>query len=393
LKISLEVIKPGGYGLFILPHKFLLSKSDSGIRKLIAQTAWIRCLVDLSSIPIFGDVDSYVVLLIFQKRFNLEPAPLATVAQCKELVGRALQDIIAGHQRETKFYNVFNVTQEVFKAEEWVLLPPSVANIQHKLEALPTISDFMQIRVGVQTGNNKVFIMPEWNIPKGEEDIFVPFLSDREMESFVTPTRIDKYLFYPYMEGKRIEEDELKNNYPKTWKYLLQHKAQLESRAAVRKNQILWWELERPRMEYLMQPKIISPHLAIMPRFSLDNEGKFAVVRSPVIYPKEREVENDLLRYFTAILNSSICYRYISENSHKYGRGYSMLEPKSLLKTPVPDPTKISTSTMQNLLLLIDRRILASGYEAIELEVEINRTVADLYGLTDEECSVYGVSI
>ena len=53
LKISLEVLKPGGYGLFVLPHKFLLSKSDSGIRNLIAQTSWIRCLVDLSSMPVF----------------------------------------------------------------------------------------------------------------------------------------------------------------------------------------------------------------------------------------------------------------------------------------------------------------------------------------------------
>ncbi|MBE9152044.1 N-6 DNA methylase [Coleofasciculus sp. LEGE 07092] len=393
LKISLEVLKPGGYGLFVLPHKFLLSKSDSGIRNLIAQTSWIRCLVDLSSMPVFGDVDSYVILLIFQKRFNIEPAPLATVAQCQELVGRALQDIIEGRHVETKFYNVFNVTQEVFEADNWILLPPSIANIQRKLEALPVIGDFMRIQVGLQTGNNKVFIISEYDVPKGEEDIFVSFLSDREMESYTPPTRVDKYIFYPYIEGQRLEEDELKVKYPKTWNYLLKHKVKLESRAAVNKNQILWWELERPRIDYLMQPKIVSPHLAIMPRFALDSEGKFAVVRSPVIYPKDRNVESDLLRYFIAVLNSSICYRYISEHSHKYGSGYAMLEPRTLLKTPVPDPTKIATSEMYNLLLLVDKRLLASGSEAIKLEIEINRFVANLYGLSDSELSSYGVSI
>jgi hypothetical protein len=108
---------------------------------------------------------------------------------------------------------------------------------------------------------------------------------------------------------------------------------------------------------------------------------------------ENRNVESDLLRYFIAVLNSSICYRYISEHSHKYGSGYSMLEPRTLLKTPVPDPTKIATSEMYNLLLLVDKRLLASGREAIKLEIEINRFVANLYGLSDSELASYGVSI
>lgn len=392
LKIAIDALKPGGYGLFVLPHKFLLAKSDAGIRKLISQTAWIRCLVDLSSIPVFGNVDTYIILLIFQKRFKLDPPPLATVAQCQELLGRALQDVVEGRQAETKFYNIYNVNQAVFESDEWIIQPPSLASIQRKLEALPTIGEFMNIRVGLQTGNNKVFIVPRRQIPKGEESIFIPFLSDREMESYTVPDEVESYLFYPYVEGKRLDENEFRKSYPKTWEYLSSHKEKLQTRAAVRKNQILWWELERPRSEYLLQPKIVSPHLAIMPRFSIDNEGKFSVVRSPILYPKERNVENDLLRYFAAVLNSSICYRYIAEHSHRYGSGYSMLEPKSLLKTPVPDPTKVAPSVMNSLLLLVDKRLLDSGLELLRIENEIDELVADLYGFTEQERSRYGVS-
>ena len=392
LKIALDALKPGGYGLFVLPHKFLLAKSDARIRKLISQTAWIRCLVDLSSISVFGDVDTYVILLIFQKRFNLDPPPLATVAQCQELLGRALQDIVEGHQVETKFYNVYNVNQSVFEADEWVIQPPSLTSIQNKLEALPTIGEFMHIRVGVQTGRNKVFLVPKSEVPKGEEEIFIPFLADREMESYTVSEEVRSYLFYPYVEGRRLDESSLNSRYPKTWDYLSQHKSKLETRASVRKNQILWWELERPRFEYMQQPKIISPHLAIMPRFSIDSEGQFAVIRAPVIFPKERNVEGDLLRYFTAILNSSTCYRYIVEHSHRYGSGYSMLEPKSLLKTPVPDPTKVSPSVMKTLLLLVEKRLVSTGSEAINIEAELNDVVANLYGFNERESSVYGGS-
>jgi hypothetical protein len=250
----------------------------------------------------------------------------------------------------------------------------------------------MNIRVGLQTGNNKIFIVPRRQIPKGEEAIFIQFLSDREMESYTTPNEVESYLFYPYIEGKRLDENEFRKSYPKTWEYLLSHQVKLQTRAAVKKNQILWWELERPRSQYLLLPKIVSPHLAIMPRFSIDNEGRFAVVRSPIIYPKERNVENDLLRYFSAVLNSSICYRYIAEHSHKYGSGYSMLEPKSLLKTPVPDPTQVYPSTMYSLLLLVDKRLIASGSEIIDIETEINAIVAGLYGFDEHECLVYGAT-
>ena len=399
LKIALELLKPGGYGLFVLPHKFLLSKSDAKIRKLITQKAWIRCLVDLSSVPVFGNVNTYVILLVFQKRLNIQTEPVATIAHCQELVGRALQDVVEGKQVETQFYNVFNVSQDAFNSDDWLLQPPSITRIQNKLESLPKISDFMRIGVGVQTGNNKVFIIPKSLVPKGEMNIFIPYLSDREMKSYNTTNQVEKYLFYPYIENKLLEENEIRAKYPKTWKYLLKYKNELESRAALKNNE-LWWQLDRPRLEFIRLPKIISPHLSIVPRFCLDTEGKFAVVRSPVIYPKERRVEsdllerpveNELLRYFVAILNSSVCYRYVSEHSHKYGSGYSMLEPKTLLKTPVPDPTKISSSEMSQLLRLVDKRLLSSGNEAIQLEIEIDQAVSKLYGFTNEECSIYGV--
>jgi hypothetical protein len=258
-----------------------------------------------------------------------------------------------------------------------LIKPPSIARIQQKLETLPKLSEFMNIRVGVQTGNNKVFIVSKSHIPKGEEAIFIPYLSDREMEVYTTPQKVSQYLFYPYFEEKLLEEDEIRNKYPKTWKYLLLHQEMLESRYAVKKENKSWWQLDSPRCDYLLRPKIISPHLSI--------------IRSPIIYPKDRQLESDLLRYFVAILNSSICYRYISEHSHKYGSGYSMLEPKTLLKTPVPDPTKVSSFDMSQLLRLVDQRFLASGKEAIQLEIEIDKAVSKLYGFTEEDCSIYGV--
>jgi type I restriction-modification system DNA methylase subunit len=52
LEHSIEQLRPGGFGLFVLPHSFLLAKSAQGIRQWILQRCWIQCLADLSAIRV-----------------------------------------------------------------------------------------------------------------------------------------------------------------------------------------------------------------------------------------------------------------------------------------------------------------------------------------------------
>jgi hypothetical protein len=419
LKIALEVLKPGGYGLFVLPHNFLLGNNAWGIRKLIAETCWIRCLADLSAVRVFEDTGVYVVLLIIQKRLEVELAPKATIVKCQELVGQALQHAIEGHQIETRFFSVFDVEQGAFEADEWLILPHAELTIKRKLEALPKLGDFLEIHKGLITGRDKVFIIPQEIYSKVEKKLFVPFLPDKEITPYSVPEKTGRFVFYPYIKGRKIEEDVLKEKYPKTWRYLLEHKDDLEDRPPVRRGQLLWWQPERPRTpEQIMRPKIVSPHLVIVPRFSLDREGNYAITQAPLMYPKavitddedllefdgeeleaesedetvEAGAEDDLLRFFVAVLNSSICYRYIYEQSHKYGGGYAKLEPRTLAKTPVPDPNNVPPTTMRQLLTLVDKRLIASGSDIITIETEIDQLVTELYGLTPEERIAIGIS-
>src|SRR5690606_14032830 len=68
VKVGLELLKPGGYGLYVLPHSFLMSKSAGLIREELSKTCWIKCVADLSAIPVFENTGIYVILLIFQKK-------------------------------------------------------------------------------------------------------------------------------------------------------------------------------------------------------------------------------------------------------------------------------------------------------------------------------------
>ncbi len=391
LKLALELIKPGGYALFVLPHSFLLADSAKEIRRRLANESWIHCLADLSAIRVFENLGTYIILLVFQKKPSYAlPAPPATIIKCQDYVGHALEDSLDGRMTKTPYYSVYEVEQEEFNRDYWVILPPSETGIRDRIETLPRLEKFVEIREGLITGADDIFIINDLEIPKGEGDIYASFLPDRQMERYNLPKKTGKSVLYPILNNRKLTADEIRDRFPRTWEYLNHHKGKLQNRKPVQRGQLKWWELVRPRSpERIFRPKIVSPHLVLIPRFSLDLSGKYAISRTCYIYPKETVVEKDLLLFLVAILNSPICHWYVSTHSHKYGRSYTMLEPKTLKTVPVPDLANVSSSSVERLVSLVKTRLRDSA--ATYLESEIDNIVVELYGLTHEEQQSMGI--
>lgn len=382
LRMGLEMLRPGGFGCFVLPHSFLLGSSARKMRSMLADKGWIRCLADLSAIRVFQESQVYVILLIFQKKpAAWATAPPAVIVKCQDFVGRALEDAVVDRRVENKGYSIYDVDQDTFSREDWLVLPPAEARIRRRMERLPQIDEFLWVREGANSGADNVFIISAAQLPQVEEALFVPLLTDREMRSYVVPESTEKYIFYPYVGSHKVDEDQLRAEFPKTWRYLSSHRPELRGTGAR-----AWWEPERPRRpENLLRPKIVTPHLSLVPRFGLDIEGRLAVSRSPFLYPRDVGREDELLRFFLAILNSTACYWHIAAHSHTYAKGYAMLEPRTLKSVPVPDPKDVAPGTRRKLLQLVDARLVSGGMSALTIERDIDRLVAELYGLSDEE--------
>ncbi|NIJ53830.1 Eco57I restriction-modification methylase domain-containing protein [Dyadobacter arcticus] len=392
LKISIDLLKPGGYGLFVLPHSFLASSSGVKLRQFISETCSIKCLVDLSAIEVFENTGIYVILLIIQKDSKQHfLSQYTTVVKCRDFVGKALVSAINEREEETDFYSVYNVDREHFHSKQWFILPSSEIKIQQKLKKFPELKEFVEITQGFVTGNDEVFLFAKAEIPSGEEAIFVPYLRDKEISSFNFDKETSIYLFYPFLGNKKIEESEMSELFPQTWGYLNKHKEKLSSNKSLRGG--TWWKPLWPRSpEKMMRSKIVTPHLTITPKFAIDLEGKFAVSHSPFLIPKSKNVSGeDLLLYLVGILNSAPCYWYISNHSHKYNHGYNRLEVSTLKSTPIPDPSLVPSSLMNKLLNLVKERSQTSTFQGRELERKINSIVAELYGLNQEDQSVLGI--
>ena len=387
LKLALEILKPDGYGLFVLPHSFLVNKSASQIRKLIFDLANISFIADLSAIHVFGDINSYIILLIFQKK-SLAPKTYDNPIKlrCKNSVGQALEDTLNNIQTSSENYSIYQGQEIDFGKNEWFVLPPAEYIIEQKFQNFPAIDKFLKVNSGVITGADTIFIINRLAIPKGEENIYKQFLSDRKITSYKIYEDIEDYIFYPFENGFHLSAEDIEKKYPKTWKYLLSHKEQLESRKSLPKE---WWMLRSTsHPDNILIPKIVNHELTITPKFSFDNEGDFIVSHSSYLSLKSNDYDLELLYYFLGILNSTPCYWYISTHSNKYGSGYNKIQPKTLKNTPIPDPFKIDKKDLLILIKLVKERFNQNEESILQIEKEIDLLVCSLYGLTNEESQI-----
>ena len=386
LKLSIEILKPDGYGLFVLPHSFLVNKGVSKIRDFLYEKTNIRFIGDLSSIPVFGDVSTYIILIIFQKKGpqskNAQPLKL----RCKNQVGKALEDVLNELQVTNDNYSIYYADNDDFSKVEWSILPSTEYLIEKKFQQFSPIDSFLDISSGIITGADNVFIIKQSNIPKGEEQVYKPYLSDKVMTPYAINENQTDYIFYPFINSSLLTQSEIESNFPRTWEYLLHNKKQLESRKSLPKE---WWMLRSPSTpDKILVPKIINPELSITPKFSIDNDGKYVVSHSSIIRLKKNNYDVELLYFFLGILNSTPCYWYISNHSNKYNSGYNKIQPKTLKNTPTPDPFEIEKNELIKFIKLVKERINAKGEKIIFLEKEIDIMACRFYKLTDEESNI-----
>jgi hypothetical protein len=390
LKVGLAMVKPGGFALYVLPHSFLIADNAARLRQTIAGDFWIRVLVDLSEIPVFGKLGAYVVLLVLERKTAyLFERPSAKVVICRDSIRHALQAALEGRNVKTDLYQVFDADQSEFERTRWNIYPPSHSDLLNRLARFPTIDTFLVVRKGSVTGADDVFVAQRGAF-SAERKVWLPLLTDREMLRYNVPTSTESEMFYPFIDGKKIDEKTLRDRFPETWKHLKRFEKKLELRGSVNKGSLAWWMPERPRPpQELLRPKIVSPQLVVLPKFSLDAEGKFAIRQAPLLYPREQGDDLKLLSYFLGVLNSSVGYWQVSNLSHKFSRGYSKLEPTTLQGIRVPDPKSLPAATLKRLLSLVQDRLQKP--KADDLDLQIDMLVAEIYGITDADRAELGI--
>jgi anti-anti-sigma regulatory factor len=385
VRLCLELSQPRGIVCLVLPQTFMSAANASTLREKISSDFDVRCLIDLSAVPVFESVGAYTILLVLQRRIVVPglDRPPAQIAQVTESVGAALQACLDGLEIKNKFFSVFPAAQSIFRSKAWVLVSPEQIRIDERLSKLPKLSTFMTVAQGFLTGADKVFIRPRGVVPSGEESIYIDYLPDRQIGRYSVPKRTSEVVFFPFEGDRQLVEEEIVDRYPKTWAYLCSHKGALEARKSVTRSGVPWWKPVRSRSpSTLLKPKIVCPHLMLTPRFAINPNGNLAVSHSPFVISKDEGEEQTLIRLFCAVLNSTICNWYIRTYAPKYGRGYNRLEVTLLNAVPVPDLANIDSRTLSSIVEMVDQ---ISKKPDEKLDDALDDLVCGLYGFTATE--------
>ncbi|MFZ1361135.1 MAG: TaqI-like C-terminal specificity domain-containing protein, partial [Candidatus Saccharimonadales bacterium] len=227
--------------------------------------------------------------------------------------------------------------------------------------------DITKSKVGVKTTADKVFIKKDWE--NEEPELAVPLITHHIAARYKAgkPTR---KILYPYDMGnnKKVPLDISK--YPKTEKYLEQHREQLEGRKYVIEAGRKWYEIWVPhKPSEWKYPKIVFRDISERPTFWADFSGD--IVNGDCYWMSFKDKDEDYLWLTLAVANSSFIEKYYDYKfNNKLYSGRRRFITQYVSRFPLPNPTSDISKRIIKLSKSIYETNSTEEKEAQEVEVD-----------------------
>ena len=209
------------------------------------------------------------------------------------------------------------------------------------------LGNFFDVKRGIATGDNHFFIIDrqtakEFDIPS---DFLRPVLpSPRYVDddiinsTFLREKKMEREL---YLFSCRVSKSVLKNNYPGVYAYVEQGERREVNKGYICRQRTPWYSCEDRKPAPIIVPYmgrgVKSKRLF---RFILNLSDAITTNVYLLLYPKKEYArylkDPKVLNDVWLALNSTPCGALVS-HGREYGGGLHKLEPKELLKVPVPE--------------------------------------------------------
>ncbi len=372
---SLNLIKENGYLSFILPNYWLHNKYSDLLREFILQYQILEIL-DLGELNIFRDEGKWLnvsTCILTSKKIENKEKILVIKNVPRNFFSKKIQE------KSLKKYS-FYIPQEQLGKSRWLLSPYlQEINRINKNEKLIQLGDVAKVIQGVSPGLKSVFVLSQQDIVKNqiEEEVVVPFVTNKDIKSWIIQAQTEKYAILP----SRIENLE---DYPKTQKYLLNKKKELETGPdrikLINSDKIRWFDYSVYRnLKHFetVKIKLMTPYRGSLPRFGLDNKGYFGATDIYGIIPKDK---NDIYPLL-GILNSQIINFWYREAGKMKGKLMEFFSDP-LKKIPIPKrgKRKILTPYVKEIIQLVSET--QNNKNIIEIKMlDLNKTISKMYDI------------
>ncbi|MCX6907940.1 MAG: Eco57I restriction-modification methylase domain-containing protein, partial [Verrucomicrobia bacterium] len=391
---SFGLLKQGGRLGKIVPNKFFKTDYGEGLRGVLTQEKAVSEIVDFGAEQVF-EATTYTCLLFLCKQANSAFRYAQAEARPQAL------EAINFHER---MCNQLSSKPWSFESGDVAILLEKLTKNSKRLLDLPA-----DMSRGSSTGDDEVFVIESSN-KEIESDILREPIFATDYGRYTFKSCGKWRVVFPYVcEKDKVRlyaEDELENKFPKAFAYLRSHQVALKERKQFKE----WFGFSAPRnLELHDQAQIIVPLLA--------NRGCFALV------PKERKgtlcpmasggftiaLRADCsldAKYVLALLNSKLLFWKLEQLSNIFRGGWITCTKQYFGELPIRAINFSSSADkaahdglvvqVEVMLALQAQKTAARTPESVKAlerqiaatDVEIDRQVYALYGLTEDEIKI-----
>lgn len=319
---SVSLLKERGRLAFIVPDKFLMSRSAAPLRAFLKKQGSVRSIARFDSAKVFVRAATVPCVFVFGRA---EIQPDFQSLECEYRNGVEPGRIVI--TREERL-SPSRLEGDVWRTKEDTLerVATKVLGVNPRLDSVAA-----RISAGVATGRDGIFVV-DGNVAKEiEPELLRPALRGRDIGRFsVNDPQL--WLLLPYLQrdGKPYLAD--LNAFPRAKRYLSRHRTELEKRHCVRAWEKAWFDLHDPIWgDVSGTPKVLVPDVADSPRFAFD-PGKFCPLHSAYYIVPER-IDG---QYLAALLNSEPIEFLLRLRSPVVKDGFNRYRRQFLMDLPVP---------------------------------------------------------
>lgn len=243
--------------------------------------------------------------------------------------------------------------------------------------------DVFNVRVGIKTTADKVFISNDWerldDSIRPEDELLKSLVSSGTSNKWnLTDLNNTKILYtHVVIDSKRQAIDLEK--FPKAKKYLESHRKQLEGRSYVIEAKRKWYEIWVPQdPSKWALPKVIFPDISSEPKFAVDTNNYLVDGNCYWLSLKDQK-NTDLLYLAVAVANSKFMIKFHEiEFQNKLYSGRKRYLTQYVKKYLLPDPASIHSQKLIQMAktLTHDNTLNAEEIKQYEKEIEIEVNLA-----------------
>ncbi|USZ69806.1 N-6 DNA methylase (plasmid) [Halorussus salilacus] len=317
---GLEILREGGNLGYITSNQFMVTNYGEGLRQVLLDRSTVEEVHDFRDAPVFEDATNYPAIVFLQAENDVDTRSsnqircIRTRGDIDGHEGDLTQDVVQDIRQHSnnpgykdELIEVFDYPQSELTSAYWSLCPPDEKEVLDKLERnsktkINGITD--AIFHGTQPGLNKVYVVTPTNadridssdtgktvtvVPRGsskefeiETDLLRPWLQGRDVQRWRCEWS-GQHVILPYkiktenggIEVEIYSQNQLKENFPLTWKYFKEHEEQLKSRESGKmRGRSDWYAYTYPKSHQRFElPKIVGRQFSDHAQFMLDEDG------------------------------------------------------------------------------------------------------------------------